>query len=65
MGDLGAVFGDLGAVLRCPWPLLGDLGAAGGDLGAIWDGFEMDLGWIWVDLLDFYYLFSRSRFDAK
>ena len=58
--------------MGCPWPLFGDLGAAGGDLnrfgvvwGSIWGGFRIDLGSIWVDLLDFSNLFWRSRFDAK
>ena len=32
---LGAVLGDLGAVLGCPWSLLGDLGAAGVDFESI------------------------------
>ena len=35
------------------------------DLGSILSGFGVDLGSIWVDLLDFYNLFWRSRFDAK
>ena len=72
---LGAVLGDLGAVLGClgaPWPLFSDLGAAGGDFESICDRFGLDfgsicidLGSIWVDLLDFSNLFWRSRFDAK
>ena len=45
--SLGAVLGDLGVVLGCPWPLFGDLGAAGGDFELIWGRFGVDLGSIW------------------
>ncbi len=56
-------------VLGRSWAILGLPGAILNRFGVVLESFGrrfgMDLGSIWVDLLDFLNLFWRSRFDAK